>query len=241
MKTKWDQLKDDIQRLTTESAIMKLELAPVFKFLQWKLKFYPEKFTDEDKDTIKSKNIIGYTELSSIACSYTKPMIQKYTESLWQSTINNQYIADGHPNIPQVSCDKLPIPPYIDRNMETLLLSHFYNNNLMNEYLFRIGHHETVSPMCPCKVANQTPYHCLLQCELVDTNIGHELKDGIDTFYKEHPNMMNSSTHDHITLLNMSRNKCILELMLKAIKSNKTKYRTKIVLNKKTSTSDDTT
>ena len=241
IKTRWDQLRDDIQRLTTESVIMKLELAPVFKFLQWKLKIYPDKFTDEDKATVTSKNTIGYTELSSNACSYTKTMMQKYTESLWQSTINNQYIADGHLNIPQVSCDKLPIPPCIDRNTETLLLSHFYDNNIMNEYLYRIGHHETVSPLCLCKVANQTPYHCLLQCELVDTNIGQELKDNIDTFYKEHPNLMSISTHDHITLLNMSRNKHILELMLKAIKSNRTKYRTKIVLHNKTSTNDGAT
>ena len=240
VKTKWDQLRDDIQQLTTESDIMKLELGPTFKFLQWKIKNYPTKFTDSDIATITSKNATKYIELSSNSCSYTKRMIEKYTESLWQSTINNQYMAEGHPNIPIVTCEKLPIPP-IDRKMETLLLSHFYHNNLMNGFLHSIGHHKTLTPLCMCTAAIQTPYHCMIECELIDPTILQELKDNIGIFSKKNPGKMSTDIFDHITLLNMSRDKTILELMVESIKSNKTKYRTEITLNKKANGSTDTT
>ena len=236
-KTKWDQLRDDLQQLTVESDIMKRELAPVYKFLNWKVKNYPSKFTDSDIGTIISKNIAKFTELSSNSCSYSKGMIQKYTEVVWQSTINNQYMAEGYPNIPRVTCAKLPIPPLTDRILETLLLSHFYNNNLMNGYLHSIGHHKALTPLCTCKAAIQTPYHCMLECELVDTTLLQELKDNIDAFHNKNPSMMNTDISNHITLLNMSRNRTILELMVKVIKSNKSKYRTEIIIHKNTNVS----
>ena len=239
-KTRWDQLKDDMECLSTEMNSMKLELTPVFKFLQWKLKKYPEKFTDWDKDIITSKNVTCYTELSSVSCSYSKKMIQQFTESQWQSTINNQYLSEGHQSIPRVSCNKLEISANIDRKVETVMLSHFYENNLMNEYLYRIGHHETLTPLCLCKAANETPYHRLLECELLDRHIRLELNDKIDEFLKENSDIRNDGILDHITLLNMSRNKNIMQLMLKAVKSNKEKYRTKIVLRKNTTAGADT-
>ena len=234
-KTKWDQLREDLQNLDMESVTTKRELASVFKFLQWKLDCYPKKFTREDIDVISSKCAMRYTELSSNACSYSKQMIKKYTESCWQSTINNQFRADGYHNIPSVSCDKLPIPQNIDRETETVLLSHFYENNLMNGYLYRIGHRETGSPLCLCKVANQTPYHCLMECNMIDTKIRQDLRINADIFFKEKADVMYDDMLDHITLLNMSRNKTIMELMIQAIKSNKIKYRTKIILHKENS------
>ena len=233
-KTKWDQLRDDLQTLAEESDTTKRELASVFKFLRWKLEWYPKKFTSLDKEIISSKCTIKYTELSSNSCSYSKHMVQKYTESCWQSTLDNQFRADGYYNIPKVSCDKLPIAPNVDRNTETILLSHFYKNNLMNKYLYDIGHWETATPLCLCKVDNQTPYHCLIECDLVDTKIRQDLRNSVDIFFKENAGMMFGDTRDHITLLNMSRNTNIIELMIKAIRSCKNKYRTKIILHRET-------
>ena len=238
-KTKWDQLRDDLKTLSKEPNIIKRELASVFKFLRWKVEMYPKTFTDMDKDIVSSRSVINYTELSSNSCSYSKQMIVKYTESCWQDSINNQFRAEGYHNIPRVNCEKLAIPPNVDRNVETILLSHFYENNLMNEYLYNKGHRETVTPLCLCKSANQTPYHCLMECELIDSKIRQDLQSSVNTFIKKRTGMINDDVLDHITLLNMSRNVNIMELMIKAINSSKTKYRTKIILRKESNISSE--
>ena len=54
-------------------------------------------------------------------------------------------------------------------------------------------------------------------------------------FFDNESTPNNSIIQDHITLLNTSRNREILELMLKAIRSNKHRYRTKIILRRDTS------
>ena len=235
-KTKWDKLVDDIKKCRSESAILKSELSPVFKFLQWKVNMYPNLFSEADKSIISSKDTSKYTELSGRSCNYSKLTIKKYTEAVWQTKVNNCYMDEGYGNVPLVNCEKLPIPRQTSREIETILLSHFYDNNLMNGFLYRTRHKDVDTPLCICTSGIQNPYHSLLECRLVTEDIKKELKTEIERFFKDSGISNSSIIHDHITLLNTSRNREILELMLKAIRSNKHRYRTKIILRRDTST-----
>ena len=105
-KTKWDILADDINKCSTESATIKRELSPVFKFLQWKVVRHPDSFTEADKAIVLSKDTSKYTELAGRSCNYSKLLIKRYTESLWQSKVNNQYMDEGY-NLQQCTSSKL--------------------------------------------------------------------------------------------------------------------------------------
>ena len=239
-KTKWDKLVDDIKDFRSESAILKSELSPVFKFLQWKVNLYPNLFSEVDKSIISSKDISKYTELSGKSCNYSKMIMKKYTESVWQTKINNQYMDEGYGNVPLVNCEKLPIPRHTSREIETILISHFYENNLMNGFLYSTRQRGINTPLCLCTAGIQTPYHSLVECGLVSEDVKQELKASIEKFFNKAGISNSNSVHDHITLLNTSRNRVILELMLKAIQCNKHRFRTKIILRKDTSAHTDT-
>ena len=105
-------------------------------------------------------------------------------------------------------------------------------------FLYRIHHRNIHTPLCICTADIQTPYHCLLECSLVANDIRQELKREIEEFFEDAGTPDNTDIHDHITLLNTSRNRVIVELMLKAIQSNKDRYRTKIILRSNTATSN---
>ena len=78
-----------------------------------------------------------------------------------------------------------------------------------------------------------------MECELIDSKIRQDLQSSVNTFIKKRTGMINDDVLDHITLLNMSRNVNIMELMIKAINSSKTKYRTKIILRKESNISSE--
>ena len=240
MKTIGDQLRSDLADGLETSTILRTELNGVFKFLTWKLGKFPEQFTDSDCNIITSKDHANFTTISSKACMYSKNLINVYTESLWQAKVNNEYLSEGYTNIPKVSCSNIPIPNLAERDLETIVMSHFYDNNLMNGFLYRISHKNVTSPLCSCTKDVQTPYHCLMKCDRVDQGIQRKLVDGASSFYIKGNNRYELMEKDHIILLNMSRNKDILELMFKAIRSNIESYRKTIVLNKTKSTIEST-
>ena len=68
-------------------------------------------------------------------CSYSKPLMKQYTESVWQGLINNQCQLEGCSAAPQVSLSKLVFPKDSSREVETLTLSLFYPNNLLLSFL----------------------------------------------------------------------------------------------------------
>ena len=230
-KTIGDQFRKDLTVGIQGSNVMKTELHSTFKFLKWKLGRYAAKFNEQDKNIISMMDTEKFTELSTNSCSYSKKMMQTYTEELWQTQVNNKYLAAGLSSIPRVSCDKLAIPITVDRALETILLSHFYINNLMNSFLYRVGQKGINSPLCPCGREEQTPYHCMVECKYINDNIKEELNRGIAAFYKEPKNSRLVIGNDHITLLNMSRNNDVMQLMLNIIKSKRHTYRTKIIIN----------
>ena len=226
-KTLGDQSRADLSEGDNNSVFMKNELKSTYRFLQWKLDKYDNLFNEQDKGIINSRDTARFTELSSHCCNYSKKIIQRYVEELWQKQVNNQYLMEGCISIPIVSCDKLPIPINIDRDIETILLSHFYDNNLMNSFLYRIGHKDVTTPMCPCEGGEQTPYHCFFECNILDNDLKQEFLEEVKLRFPS------ETTNDHIRILNMSRDRRIMELMIKITISQKHMHRKKIILTRK--------
>ena len=140
------------------------KLQQVFKFLQWKLMLSPECFTASDQ-IIVEENIVDYfADLSSTCCSYTKSMVKEYTEKLWQNSIQNKWLLNGSNIIPTVSCSSLVFKSSIPRNIETLTLSLFYPNNLLNLFLYEHFPEICSSPLCGCGANVQSLFHVACEC-----------------------------------------------------------------------------
>ena len=103
----------------------------------------------------------------------------------------------------------------------------------MNAFLFKVGHRDTISPLCPCGLEEQTPYHSIVECKSIDTTIKKELTEVMKNFYyNKETRSVSLGGQDHLTLLNMSRDKHFIDIMLRIIKSKQYMYRTKIVLSR---------
>ena len=152
--------------------------------------------------------------------------MNRYLEDLWKKSIQNEYQLEGHAIAPIPSTQKLQIEKNTLREDEILLMSFFYENNLMNKFLFRYNPDMFTSPLCDCGNEDQTPHHLLFRCSLTDNNlrtlaysnfqkgVGHELAQVDST----------------ITLLNASRKPEFLQNILNILKSIKHRLRTDIVI-----------
>ena len=146
---------------------LKIALKQVFKFLQWKLEFRAEHFTDEDKEIIHHRDQTKFCMLSDKCCSYTKSDIKKYTELLWLESVRNEYMSEGHSILPKPSCQPLPLQRNISREAEVLLMSQLYENNLLNGFLHKVHIRDVDTPMCYCGDAIQTSPHILFTCRKI--------------------------------------------------------------------------
>ena len=231
VKTIGDQLRIDLAEDKDVSPVLRNDLKMVFKFLSWKQSLHPKLFTKEDENIIISRDHLQYTNLSANACSYSKTLVKRFTELLWQKKICTEYQCEGYSSIPVVNCNSLPTPANITREVETILMSHFYENNLMNGFLYRIGNKNASTPLCSCEHDIQSPFHSLIECRLVDNHIQSKLIKEMKAFFLTADNKDAAIVKDSVTLLNMSRNKTLLNLMGEAIKDNIKSYRTKIIIN----------
>ena len=102
-------------------------------------------------------------------------MIQQFTELLWQESIQNLLMTEGWSEIPRVSCNPLPIPHGVSREVEVLVMSLMYKNNLLNSFLFRVDR-AVSSPLCICGSEEQTALHLLSSCDLVDLDLKYQAK-----------------------------------------------------------------
>ena len=106
------------------------DLKDVVRFLEWKRTERPECFTEIEHSLMEEqkRNLSRLVYLSSNCYSYDRSLIAKYSEILWQESINNTLSLEGKANIPKVSCEPLPIPPDFSRLDEVLYMSLFYEN-----------------------------------------------------------------------------------------------------------------
>ena len=139
-----------------------------YQFLVWKSKRQPESFTTQDLQIINNMDLERFSELTPKSCMYSKGLIKMFTVSIWQTTIDSQYQAEGFTDAPKVSATKLRFPMNTTREFETLLLSLFYPNNLMNEFLYRYDSTKFVSPTCCCGYGEQNSKHVLLHCYYIE-------------------------------------------------------------------------
>lgn len=174
-----------------------------FKFLEWKMELYPSHFTEEDKNIVSEKLYWCFFNLSEKSCSYSKVMINRYTETvLWKSALRNQFQLDGYPSSPTPCCDILPIPHNTPRKTEVILTSLLYKNNLTNSSLYKLG--KVPSPLCSaCNQQEETSDHILFYCDSVE----EELRSSAHTNYRLGNKLCEGDPEPdiYIGLLNASR------------------------------------
>ena len=136
-----DQLKDTIKEQMSSPNVTSVELSNalkhVFKYLQWKVKIHQNDFTEEDKKIINETNLSNFHRLTSGSCHYTKEQMTKYSELLWADSLKNEFQCEGYTNIPKPSCAPLQIEIGVSRKTEVMLMQMFYENNLLNSFLYR--------------------------------------------------------------------------------------------------------
>ena len=110
-RTDHDQLRRQIDnQLEEKSHKVTMRVKDVYQFLLWKLKLKPNDFT-EDVAILKANNLEKFSSLSMTSCSYTKSIINAFTEKVWQDQTNSQFQLDGYNVAPKVYIKKLRLLP----------------------------------------------------------------------------------------------------------------------------------
>ena len=193
------------------------DLKDVVRFLEWKRTERPECFTEIEHSLMEEqkRNLSRLVYLSSNCYSYDRSLIAKYSEILWQESINNTLSLEGKANIPKVSCEHLPIPPDFSRLDEVLYMSLFYENNTMYHFLWQRSLVE--SPLCRCMEDIQTVEHILCDCPMVEEDVKRQL----DEFNWK--NLGYGRADITVDLLNCSRNPELATICKKIIRNPKLK------------------
>ena len=117
--------------------------------------------------------------------------------------------------IPKVSSKPVPIPRYTSREDEVLLLSLFYKNNLLRDFLFTVN--QCTSPWCKCLEEEQTAFHLVSSCPLVDAKIRKEATE-IMVLWNE-VTRESDLPADFVSVLNCSRDPDFIALALRVVKN----------------------
>ena len=215
-----DRYKEFLQLTYNEAAkspsIIHKKYKDTFKFLEWKVYRHPSHFNIDDLNIVNNKRYNSFTDLSEKACTYSKDMITRYTESLWQSTIRNQFQLDGYPTPPIASCDSVPVPQNTPRKIEVALISMFYKNNILNQSLYKLSKVE--SPKCSfCSQHEETAEHLLFKCIAVE----EQLRTNAYRNYRLANNLQDNdvSPDSYIALLNASKHKPFISSCIEILKN----------------------
>ena len=193
-----DPLKDSIHYMISNNPPpdLKIALKAVYKFLNWKIQFKPGDFSDNDKQIINQNHLSSFHLLSPSCGQYSKTLITNYTELLWEDSIRNEFLLEGESVYPTPSCKPLPLNSRADRTHEVKVMSMFYEHNLLNSFLYRRS--MVASPMCPCGEEEQTAFHFVTRCELVDAELRGKALECIQA--------KQAAGETTTALLNLSRN-----------------------------------
>ena len=216
-------IKDSLASPIQSPVELTTAIKSVYKFLSWKARKKPEQFSEEDTVIINQKDMTKFHLLSRDSCKYTRDLMKKYTESLWNDSLRNEFLCDGHDTIPKASISPLPIPSSSTRKEEVLLMSMFYENNLLNSFLNKINRPEAPSAICHCGLEDQTAYHVVLRCSEVDQEIRSRALDYI--------NLEGGGGETSTVLLNSSRDINFLGCMMQILGVQQDLLRDSIDLN----------
>jgi hypothetical protein len=217
-----DELKDN------QNHVLKNQLKEVFRFLEWKLTQSPDIMTPTDVLIIKTGQIEKFSELSRKSCHYSHTMMKRYTEKLWQESITNQLNYEGWATIPRVSTENLKFPRGTSREEEVKVMSLFYKNNLLNAFLFTTQKKQCESPLCVCGLEEQTAFHILTNCQLVEDDVRQDI---INRMLRWNDVPSEDELHsDAITALNCSRDPAFIRMCVEVINTESLQLRSKIKL-----------
>ena len=104
-----------------------------------------------------------------------------------------------------------------------MLMSMFYENNLMNSFLYRRNIQEVSSPLCYCGTEEQTVHHIVLRCEQVDPDLRTRAMNCLQT--------VGGVDESTIVMLNFSRDKEFMNILVEIIESQRDVMRSTIELN----------
>ena len=187
-----------------------------FQFLKWKRNKFENQFSTTDLSIIDGNHYDQYSELSPISCSYSKGMVRKYGEILWQTRTNILCQLEGFHESPKVSSSKLTFDSDVSRKQETLTMSLFYPNNLLLSFLNRFDPAKYPTLQCSCGKGEQSPLHILLYCMTVKSwNRDSVFKYLHDTKYHS----LEAADNQRSLLLSWSREPGFLLLCVDIIKN----------------------
>ena len=151
------------------------QMKDVMRFIKWKQASNPRNILSSDLPLLNDgMSIEELFELSKKTCHYSKRLIDGFTEFIWQENLQHQLQLEGWPHIPKVSLAPLPLPHGTNREMEVLVMSLFYKNNLLNSFLFRFDRTRWESPLCLCGEEEQTALHLLTSCAFTEDDTRNE-------------------------------------------------------------------
>ena len=108
-------------------------------------------------------------------------------------------------------------------------MSMFYNNNLLNSFLYKTQRNHCSSPMCPCGDGEQTAFHILNDCKMFHSSTRNAIIECmmLHNMIEDEGNLV----ADKVSILNCSRDPIFIKLCLSIILSNNPPIRSKIVLS----------
>ena len=225
-----DRLKEHVLRYLSEDYQMPVELnvclRNIFKYLKWKMDLYPQTFNQADTIIVNHTKMDCFFNLSSESCKYTKSIMTKYTEHLWTQKLVFEAQADGYAYHPKPSCAPLPIENSLSRSGEVLLMSLFYENNLLNGFVHKYDGQKFPNPYCYCGEDIQTNFHILLECPKVNEEHRKELKHELYSVVREDE----VNPDNPFLFLNVSKNPKVMRIILKILKTHENCLRKDIIL-----------
>ena len=188
----------------------------------WKIQSHPGDFNTTDIEIINQNNFTKFNILSKKCGKYTKTLITQYTELLWQESIRSESQLEGRNIIPQPSCKPLTISSKLNRTNEVKLLSLFYENNLLNSFLYERDLPDIKSPICVCGKEEQTAFHIVTRCEMVNAELRSTALNCIRS--------KQASGESTTVLLNLSREELFIKTLSDIILNHSHILRTEVML-----------
>jgi hypothetical protein len=214
------------QEIESGNSTVVANMRDVLKFLRWKAETYKESFNSSDSIALGTNDLSKLFCLSKKACHYTKGSMKLFTEAVWQECVNNQLQMEGWSEYPIVSTTSLSIPPYTNRDVEVLIMSLFYENNLLNSFLFSFDRQKWTTPLCSCGSGEQTALHVLTSCHHID----EQLRDQAVYHLKVSNEVADIEKLGVVGILNSSRDTDFIQLCRDIVEDKELNLRRKIAL-----------